>query len=696
MTKLIIVESPAKSKTIEKYLGKGYKVVSSKGHIRDLTTSGKGGLGIDIEAGFVPKYKVSKEKKEVVAELKKLVKKSSDVYLASDPDREGEAISWHLAEELGLPIDAKNRIVFNEITKNAILNAVEHPRTIDMNLVHSQETRRMLDRIIGFRLSNLLRSKIRSKSAGRVQSVALELIVEKENEINKFKPEEYWNLSIEVKKQKQIFEAKLTKYNGKKAKVKNIEEANEIVESCNQAYVVNAVEKKVRKKEAKLPFITSTLQQEAATKLNFSAKKTMMVAQKLYEGIKVNTGIEGLITYMRTDSYRLSPEFINSAFAYIEKEYGKNYVGNVKKRKQENAQDAHEAIRVSDITRTPESIKDFLTNDEYKLYAFIYARTLASLMSAAKFDALNVAIQNNNAIFTATGQTMIFDGYLKVYDKYEKSKDELLPELNENEILENVSLTKSQHFTEPPLRYSEARLIKELEELGIGRPSTYAFIVDTLQARDYATLTKASEGGKTKVFFPTEKGILTNEKLQQFFKSIINVKYTSTMETKLDEIADGLISYVDELQKFYDDFEPLVEKAYNEMEVKELEKVGELCPDCGKELVYREGRYGKFISCSDYPTCKYTRAEKEEEKIEEPCPKCGAELVHKKGRFGSFIGCSNYPDCNYIKSNRPEPQKTGKMCPDCGKELVIRKSRYGKEFLGCSGYPKCRYMGKVE
>lgn len=698
MAKVIIVESPAKSKTIEKYLGKDFKVLSSKGHIRDLATSGKGGLGIDVENDFDPNYIISKEKKEIVAGLKKAISKKDEVFLASDPDREGEAISWHLAQVLGLSTEENNRIVFNEITKNAVLKAVEQPRKINIDLVRSQETRRMLDRIIGFKLSKLLQSKIRSKSAGRVQSVALALIAEKESEINSFVSEEYWNIELNITKLNQVFKAKLSKFNTKKVKISNKEKADSIIAECNKEYVVKSVEKKLRKKEPKLPFITSTLQQEAANKLNYSSKKTMQIAQKLYEGIKVETGIEGLITYMRTDSYRLSNEFINTAFEYIEQEYGKKYVGSVKKVKQETAQDAHEAIRVSNILRTPTSIKPYLTSDEFKLYELIYIRTLSSLMSSSQFNATSVVIENNGVEFSATGQSLVFDGYLKIYQKYEKNSDEMLPQLEENEKLDSVEIVKSQHFTEPPLRYSEARLIKELEEKGIGRPSTYAFIVDTLQARDYVELKKSSDNSKTKVFFPSEKGLLTNQKLQEFFSSIINVEYTANLENQLDEIANGEVDYVDELKKFYNDFIPLVDKAYENMEKKELELVGEKCPKCENELVYREGKFGKFISCSTYPNCDYTRNEQEEEEIEEPCPECGGKLLNKKGRYGNFVGCSNYPTCTYIKSDKVKKEviKSGKLCPECGKELLIRKSRYGKEFLGCRGFPKCRYIGKVE
>ena len=695
MKKLVIVESPSKSKTIEKYLGKDYKVVSSKGHIRDLATSGKGGLGIDIENGFVPTYKISTDKKETVKELKTLSNKYDEIYLASDPDREGEAIAWHLAEVLELDENANNRIVFNEITKNAILESFEHPRTIDFNLVKSQETRRMIDRIIGFKLSKLLQNKIKSKSAGRVQSVALHLIVEREKEIEAFKSEEYWTIHADVVKNKKKFSAELKKVDGKKASIANKEECDAIMERCNASYVVTKVEKKIKNKQPKLPFITSTLQQEASTKLGFSAKKTMQIAQKLYEGVEVSTGVEGLISYMRTDSTRLSDSFVNSAYSYIEQEYGKQYAGKARKKNSESAQDAHEACRPTDIMRTPESIKTYLTNDQYKLYKLIYARTLASLMAPAKNEALSVVIENNGCEFNANGSVQIFDGYLKVYGDYESNKDEVLPQLEENEILENVKLEGKQHFTEPPLRYSEARLIKEMEENGIGRPSTYASIIDTIVARSYVELKKASDSGKTKVFFPTEQGKLTDKKLQEFFSSIINVTYTADMEQDLDYIAEGKKDNVKEMQEFYDAFAPLVDDAYNNMEKIQPQKTGETCPNCGSDLVIRKGRYGEFVACSNYPSCKYIKVD-EEEKSEEKCPNCGGSLVKKRGRFGEFYACENYPECKYIKNNREKPEPTGEICPECGKELVKRKSRYGKYFVGCSGYPKCHYIKKEE
>ena len=698
MKNLVIVESPSKSKTIEKYLGGDYHVVSSKGHIRDLATTGKGGLGIDVEHDFEPTYKISSDKRAVVKELKDLAKKSEHVFLASDPDREGEAIAWHLANVLELDMEEENRIIFHEITKNAVTEAFQHPSTIDQDLVKSQETRRMLDRIIGFKLSKLLQSKIKSKSAGRVQSVALRLIVERENEIRAFKSEEYWTLAANIEKNGKQFSASLNKVDGKKAELKTQADVDAIIERC-AAFVVSAIEKKVRKKEARMPFITSTLQQEASTKLNFGAKKTMQIAQKLYEGLPLADGVsEGLISYMRTDSTRLSDVFVKDAESYIEEVYGKEYKGRARQKNNENAQDAHEAIRPTSVFNTPEKVKPYLTNDQYKLYKLIYARTLASLMAPSKSDVVNAQIVSNGCEFSANGSILTFDGYLKVYHDYETVKDEMLPPLQEQEQLKDVELEGKQHFTEPPLRYSEARLIKEMEEKGIGRPSTYAIIIDTLQARGYVSLERPSEGSKTKVFIPSEQGELTDAKLQEFFKDIINVSYTAGMEHHLDEIAAGKRNNIEEVRTFYNEFEPLLENAYEHMEKKELERTGETCPECGSELVYRIGRYGKFVSCINFPTCRYTKSENEEENTEseEVCPKCGSKMVMKKGRYGSFLACSNYPDCKYIKSNKPkeEPVPTGEMCPECGHELVQRKSRFGTTFIGCSNYPKCRYIKK--
>ena len=560
MKNLVIVESPSKSKTIEKYLGGDYHVVSSKGHIRDLATSGKGGLGIDVENDFEPTYKVSSDKRAVVKELKDLAKKSDHVYLASDPDREGEAIAWHLANVLDLNMEEENRIIFNEITKHAVVEAFEHPRTIDQDLVKSQEARRMLDRIIGFKLSKLLQSKIKSKSAGRVQSVALRLIVERENEIRAFKSEEYWTLAANIEKDGKTFSASLNKIDGKKADLKTQEEVNAVIERCCHDFIVSSIEKKVRKKEARMPFITSTLQQEASTKLGFGAKKTMQIAQKLYEGLPLAGGVsEGLISYMRTDSTRLSDQFVKDAESYIEETYGKDYKGRARQKNSENAQDAHEAIRPTSILNTPARVKEYLTNDQYKLYKLIYARTLASLMAPSKSNVVNVQIVSDGCEFSANGSILTFDGYLKIYSDYETVKDEMLPIMEEQETLKDVELEGKQHFTEPPLRYSEARLIKDLEEKGIGRPSTYAIIIDTLQARGYVSLERPSEGSKTKVFIPSEQGELTDTKLQEFFSGIINVSYTANMEHHLDEIAAGERNNIEEVRTFYNEFEPLLQ-----------------------------------------------------------------------------------------------------------------------------------------
>ncbi len=658
MKNLVIVESPSKSKTIEKYLGKDYKVVSSKGHIRDLAIKGKDGLGVDVENNFEPTYVVSKDKKEVVKELKKDAKKAEKVFLATDPDREGEAISWHLAQELGLDINDDNRIVFNEITKSAVTKALDNPRKIDMGLVKSQETRRILDRIIGFKLSKLLQVKIKSKSAGRVQSIALRMICDRENEINAFIPEEYWTFKALFKENKKEFEAVLTKIDGKKAKIENEETANEIESRIQDEFELVDVTKTVKKRSARLPFITSTLQQEASSKLSFGAKKTMMIAQMLYEGIDIGNETQGLITYMRTDSTRLSNEFIASAYNVIENEYGKEYKGFYRVKNDENSQDAHEAIRPTNIENTPEKVKPYLTNDQYKLYKFIYYRALASLMADAKFENTTYTFDNNGLTFSSNGSVQIFDGYLKAYKDYDNSKDVNLPLLEKGQIINKIALNKEQHFTEPPLRYTEAKLIKALEEEGVGRPSTYATIIDTIINRGYVELKKATDTSKTKFFFPTEQGILTDQKLKDYFLSVINVKYTAEMEKELDEIAMNKSDNVAALRDFYNRFVPLLDDAYKNMEKKEAEKTGEKCPECGNDLVYRQSRYGKFISCSNYAECKCTK--------------------------------------NINDKRKEEPEHTGLICPECGSELLKRKSRYGNYFYGCSNYPKCKHIENID
>lgn len=658
MKNLVIVESPSKSKTIAKYLGKDYTVVSSKGHIRDLAIKGKDGLGVDIENDFAPTYVISKDKTDTVKDLQKQAKKADHVYLATDPDREGEAISWHLAEELGLPTNELDRVTFHEITKNAVTEAFKSPRTIDMDLVHSQETRRILDRIIGFKLSKLLNTKIKSKSAGRVQSVALKLIVEREKEINAFVPEEYWTIDAVFEKSRRRFNASLSRISGEKAQLHNEEEAMKAYEACQGPFTVSEIKISSRHRDPRPPFITSTLQQEASTKLSFSAKRTMSVAQRLYEGIDTGSGEEGLITYMRTDSTRLSNVFINDARSRIIDEYGREYLGGYRIRNDANSQDAHEAIRPTSLNNTPEALKPYLTSEQYRLYKLIYARALASLMAPAKYDSLTVTLSRDGYDFTAQGSTLKFDGYLKVYGDYDSSKDVILPEMMEGETLEAREMNANQHFTEPPARYTEARLIKALEEDGIGRPSTYAMIIDTIQARNYVTLEKTSEKSRTRVFRPTDQGTLTVEKLDEFFSDIINVDYTASMESELDEIAEGKANEIQTLRTFYDRFEPLLEKAYEGMDKLEPEKVGETCPECGGELVYRTSRYGRFISCGNFPKCRYTR------QIE--------------------------------KTEKEKPEPTGKTCPECGGELLKRRSRYGTYFHGCSNFPKCRYMESLD
>ena len=659
---LVIVESPAKSKTIEKYLGSDFKVLSSKGHIRDLATTGKFGLGVDIENGFTPNYVAIKGKSKDISALKKEAKAADKVYLATDPDREGEAISWHLKDELGLKDKDYDRIVFNEITKGAVTDSFNHARKIDDLMVRSQETRRILDRIIGFRLSKLMQSKTGGKSAGRVQSVALKLICDREDEINKFVTEEYWTIDALF----PSFTASLFKYKDDKIEIKNELEARKIENELSNSYKIESVEEKSKKKQSKPPYITSTLQQDAIVKLNFNSKKTMSIAQKLYEGINIGTETVGLITYMRTDSIRLSNDFISETYKFIENEYGKEYVGAVKKsKKTENVQDAHEAIRPSSILRTPEKLKEYLTKDEYKLYNLIYYRALASLMKEATQKVTTLILDNNNYKFKATGTVTTFDGYLKAYKAFENSEDKELPDVAnyKSDVLVTDDVELKQHFTEPPARYTEAKLIKEMEDLGIGRPSTYAATMSTIVDRGYVEL-------KEKKFYPTEIGIETNKKLQEFFSDLINVKYTAKMEDDLDNIANGEVVWNELLDKFFRRFEPMVENAFDNMEKKKKKKTGEVCPECGHDLVIRKGRYGEFVACSNYPTCKYI---KKEEKEKAPavevcdCIKCGSKIVERTTRKGKvFYGCSNFPKCKEAYWDKP----VGEKCPECNSMLV--------------------------
>lgn len=662
--KLVIVESPAKTKTIGKYLGKDYKVVSSKGHIRDLSTTGKYGLGVDIEDNFKPKYTTIKGKKKVIDELKKDVKNSDYVYLATDPDREGEAISWHLYDTLNIDDKKYERIVFNEITKNAILESINHPRKIDQDLVNSQETRRILDRIIGFRLSKLMQYKTSGTSAGRVQSVALKLVVDKEREIESFIKEEYWT----IKALFPDFESELVTYNNKKIEIKNEIEANDILGKLSNTFKIESVEKKTKEKKSKFPFITSTLQQVASSKLNMNAKKTMMIAQKLYEGIELEDETVGLITYMRTDSTRLSNDFIVETKNYIRAKYGENYIGIVKKdKKTDNVQDAHEAIRPTSITRTPELVRPFLNDDEFKLYRMIYYRALSYLMAPAKTENTTVIFDNNNYQFKTTGQIITFDGYLKVYSDYEDTKEDIIPPFDQykSNIIVSNSIEKEQHFTQPPARYTEASLVKAMEELGIGRPSTYATIMSNIKDRGYTNIVD-------KKFVPTEIGIEVTDKLQEYFSSIINVEYTANMEKDLDKIADGDIIWHSTLKDFYNKFEPLLDDAFKNMEKEAPEQTGENCPECGNPLVIRKGRYGKFTACSNYPECKYIKQEKIEEKIVCDCPNCDGKIIEKKSKRGKiFYGCNNYPNCKTAYWDKP----TGENCPECHSMLTEKKDK---------------------
>ena len=659
---LVIVESPSKTKTIGKYLGNDYKVVSSKGHVRDLATSGKFGLGIDVENDFKPTYIPIPNKKKVISDLKHDVKESSKVYLATDPDREGEAISWHLKDVLGIKDENYERILFNEITESAVKNAIKNPKRIDFNLVKSQETRRMLDRIIGFRLSKLMQSKTSGTSAGRVQSVALKLIVDREREILDFVPEEYWTITAKF----DDFESILEKYNNKKIELKDESDADKVLGNLSNKFIVKSIEEKEKNKKGVMPFITSTLEQACANKFNYSSTKTMKIAQALYEGKDIGSETVGLISYMRTDSTRLSDTFVSSAKEYIKNVYGSNYVGSVKvSKKKENVQDAHEAIRPTSINRTPETIKEYLTNDEYKVYSIIYYRTLASLMKDAKVKQTSVILDNNGYEFKTTGQVTIFDGFMKVYKDYMSSEEKFLPNLSVNEELNTENIDKEQHFTKPVSRYTEASLIKEMESLGIGRPSTYAKTMDTLKERDYVTI-------EDKKFIPTSIGFEITDKLQEFFSNIINVEYTANMEQELDEIADDKLDNVKVLKSFFSDFEPLVENAFSKMEKVKPTKTGEVCPNCGNDLVIRKGKYGEFTACSNYPECKYI---KQEEKVVVEicdCPICKkGKIVERKTRKGKvFYGCNNYPKCKTAAWDIP----TGNLCPECNNLLVSKNN----------------------
>ena len=692
--KLVIVESPTKCHTIQKYLGEEYKVMASLGHIRDLSTSGKGGLGVDVSNNFKPTYINSKDKVKVIKELIKEKNNASEVLLATDPDREGEAISWHLAEVLNLPIEETKRLEFHEITKPAILKAINNPRIIDMSLVESQETRRIIDRIMGFEMSTLLKRKIGSLSAGRVQSVTLKLISEREKEILKFVPEEYWTIQGIFS---ENIDAKLESVDGKPlGNIKFEEDANEILNDVPNSFVVGDITTRQRRIESKAPFTTSTLQQEAFIKHKYSTKKTASIAQKLYEGIDIGSQTIGLITYMRTDSVRLSPEFVSKANQYILDKYGEKYLGKENTKQGKGlVQDAHEAIRPTSLDLDPKSIKQYLTTEQYNLYKLIYNRAVASLMSPRLDEVTTVKFQGKNYIFKTDGVRMLFDGFTKIYGVEDDLKKNL-PEFVKGQEVNVKEITKQQHFTQGPSRYTEAKLVKTMEELGIGRPSTYASPISTLYDRKYIVQEKGS-------IFATEQGIETSDKLSEFFAPFMNTAYTAKMEQSLDEIVSGNDSRLGLLNDFYNEFEPLYEIALKDMKKTEPKKTGEVCPKCGNDLVYKKSKFGEFIACSSFPTCNYVKP-KEEKQVEiledQVCPKCGKSLVKRKSKKGEFYACSGFPKCKFIlgnDENQVEELYSDKKCPKCNKLLLIKKGRNGHgDFLACSGFPKCRYIESIK
>ena len=693
--KLVIVESPTKCETIKRYLGEDYIVKASYGHIRDLATKGKGGLGIDIENNFAPAYVINNDKRKVVYDLKKLADESEEVILATDPDREGEAIAWHLAQVLNLDVKTNKRLEFHEITRDSINEALKSPRTIDLDLVASQETRRMLDRIIGFKLSSLLNKKIHSKSAGRVQSATLKLVYDQELEIEKFVPEEYWKVNTSVLLNNKEYELTFISDETGKKNIETKEEAEHILSLLKDKLKVDSVETVVKTIESKVPFTTSTLQQEAFSRLKFKTDKTQRVAQSLYEGIQVNGEHVGLITYMRTDSTRLAPIFVERASKYIIETYGKEYLGKPKAFKAgELTQDAHEAIRPTSNHRTPESVRSFLTPEQYNLYKLIYNRTLASLMKGKKEETLVVHLSSNGVKFKLEFTRTLFPGYEIVYKDEEETKHyKNLPLINVNDELTLVKKKIEQKFTTPPSRYSEAKIVKLMEEVGIGRPSTYASTISTLKKRKYVDEEKG-------ILNVTDQGKKTAHVLIKYFPNIVDAKYTADMETKLDTISEGDSSSLDILSKFYDEFMTQFNKVQKVMYVDEPIPTGEKCPKCGAPLVYKEGKNGQFIGCSNYPSCKYVQKEKKDVIYTgENCPECGKPLVERKDAKGKvFIACSGYPHCKYIvKEEKPmdTPAEYVKKCPDCETgQLVKKKGKYGY-FLGCTNYPKCNHMEKL-
>ncbi len=681
---LVIVESPAKAKTIEKYLGRNYKVVASVGHIRDLK---KSSMSIDFDNNYEPLYINIRGKGPLINDLKKEAKKAKKVYLASDPDREGEAISWHLAHILNLDETDKNRVVFNEITKDAVKNAFVEPRQIDMNLVDAQQARRVLDRIVGYSISPLLWKKVKKGlSAGRVQSVALKLIIDRENEIKAFKPEEYWTIDGFFQKGNKKFQASFYGVDGKKLKLETNEDVQKVLALItSDTFEVAKVEKKERRRNAPLPYTTSSLQQDAANKINFRTRKTMMVAQQLYEGISLGkSGTQGLITYMRTDSTRISPVAQNEAANLITERFGATYSKHGNRVKNASgAQDAHEAIRPSNVTLTPESIAQHLDKDQLKLYTLIWNRFVASQMTAAIFDTMKVHLEQNGVRFTANGSQVKFDGYLAVYNDSDKNK--MLPDMAEGDSVKKVSTNPEQHFTQPPARYSEATLIKTLEENGVGRPSTYAPTLDVIQRRYYVRLA-------AKRFEPTELGEIVNGLIVEFFPDIVDVKFTADMESKLDEVEEGKQQWQTVIDAFYKPFEKELAKAETEIEKIQIkdEPAGFDCELWGHPMVIKLGRYGKFYACSNFPECHNTKAITKE--IGVTCPLCGEGQVieRKTKRNRIFYGCDRYPDCEFTSWDKP----VGRTCPKSGDYLVEKKIRGGGKQVVCSN-EECDYTEEV-
>ncbi len=686
--KLVIVESPTKSKTIGHYLGEDYVVEASVGHVRDLSISGKGGLGIDVDNNFKTTYSINKDKQSVVKQLKAKAKKADEVILATDPDREGEAIAWHLAEVLDLPLETTKRLEFHEITKSSILKAIEEPRTINMDLVHSQEARRIIDRIIGFRLSKLLQSKIKSQSAGRVQSATLGIICDHEKEIQNFVSEEYWTIDTSILKDDKEIKLDIKSVDGKKLETLKESDASNIVSLLAKNCVVKDISESSKKVPSKEPFRTSTLEQAANSALGFKTKVTSMIAQQLYEGVETDEGLVGLITYMRTDSTRISESFVNDAKEYVLSNFGEEYYKGILKAGKDVkfSQDAHECIRPTSIYRTPKLMKQYLNAQQYKLYKLIYNRTLASLMSDKVVNITTISFASNNVILETKGSTTKFLGYDIL--KMDEDEKDTLPTFNVGETYDFNKVEKTQNFTKPPLRYSEGKLVKIMEEDGIGRPSTYASTIQTLLLRKYLT----SEKG---VLTPTEQGILTSNVLKKYFPELMSVEYTAKMETDLDKVQIGEEDEIALIKKFYDDFEITFNDAKEKIWKEPLKTTGEKCPLCGGDLVIRKGRYGEFTSCSNYPDCHYIKKEPKEEpkEVGRNCPECGSPLVYRKNKKGqTFIACSAFPKCKHIEGEEDPILKEApsKVCPDCGGTLTLRKYR-NSYFYGCSNYPKCKH-----